>query len=83
MMKATFVNPKTKRTVLMIGLSFANLDKFRSAPLDTFIKIDGAAVGLPIDIMIISGATEAAMADYLAPSIGSDTKVYVDPKLKS
>jgi hypothetical protein len=71
------------RDTLFIGLSFGNLDKFRAEPLDTFITIDGKETGLPFDVMIFSGETEAAMADMMAESIGPDTKVHVSPKLKS
>jgi hypothetical protein len=62
------------RQILVIGLSFGNLDKFRREPGDTFIKIDGKAMDLPIDVLIFSGETEADMA-HLMP-IGPDTKVH-------
>lgn len=64
------------RRVLIVGLSFKNLDKFRAEPGDTFIKIDGAAMGLPIDVIISFGETEA---------MGKlpNTIVHVDEKLKS
>jgi hypothetical protein len=71
------------RTLLMIGLSFGNLDKFRAEPGDTFIKIDGKEMELPIDVLIFSGTTEADMHKMMAHSIGPDTKVHIDPKLRS
>lgn len=46
------------KEVLVLGLSFGNLDKFKSEPLDTFILIDGKEFGIPLDIMIVSGKTE-------------------------
>jgi hypothetical protein len=71
------------RTMLILGLSFKNLDKFRAEPGDTFIKIDGRQMDLPIDVMIFSGETEAHLANLVQNSVGPMTKVYVDPKLKS
>ena len=81
MIKATAT--QGDRTVLMVGLSFGNLDKFRAEPGDTFIRIDGRAMGLPIDVLIFSGKTEADMQAMMAGGVGPDTKVHIDPKLKS
>ncbi len=81
MLKATF--DKDGRTVLLLGLSFRNLDKFRAEAGDTYIRIDGREMGLPIDVMIISGETEAHMHDLIADGIGPHTKVHIDPKLRS
>jgi hypothetical protein len=80
MMKAIMTN-QNGRAVLMIGLSFGNLAKFKAEPLDTFIQIDGAAMGLPIDVMLFSGETENEMGRFFADKIGPDTKVHIDPKL--
>jgi hypothetical protein len=71
------------RQLLMIGLSFGNLDKFRALPGDTFIRIDGKEMDLPFDVLIFSGETEADMHQLVAGSIGPDTKIHIDPKLKS
>lgn len=73
----------TGKKILVIGLSFGNLDKFRAEPGDTFIRIAGREMGLPIDIMLISGETEAHLAETLAGGIGPDTKVHVSPRSKS
>ena len=81
MIKATAT--QGDRTLLMIGLSFGNLDRFRAEPSDTFICIDGKEMGLPIDVLLFSGKTEADMQALMAGSIGPDTKVHIDPKLKS
>jgi len=69
------------RTVLILGLSFKNLDKFRAEPGDTFIKIDGTQMNLPIDVIIFSGETEAHLSEQY--HIGPDTIVHIDPKLRS
>lgn len=79
MMKA-MATAKDGTQLLVLGLSFANLDKFRAEPGDTYIKIKGKDVGLPVDVMIISGRTEADLASMV--SIGPDTKVFIDDKLK-
>jgi len=80
--KATGKGPTGKDT-LFVGLSFGNLDKFRAGPMDTFIQIEGVEVGLPFDVLIFSGETEAQMADLLAKGIGPGTKVYVSPRSKN
>ena len=67
----------------MVGLSFGNLDKFRAEPGDTFIRINGKAMGMPIDVLIFSGKTEADLQAMMAGGIGPGTKVHIDPKLKS
>jgi hypothetical protein len=82
MIKATATLPDG-RTLLMIGLSFGNLDKFRRDPGDTYIRIDGKEMGLPLDVLVFSGQTEAHMQTLVQGFIGPDTKVHVDPKLKS
>jgi hypothetical protein len=64
-------------------LSFGTLDKFRAEPLDTYIRIDGDEVGLPVDVMIFSGETEAAMAKMIEPSLTPDAKVHINKRLKN
>jgi predicted alpha/beta-fold hydrolase len=71
------------RKLLMVGLSFGNLEKFYAEPGDTFIRIDGKEMGLPFDVLIFSGKTEADMQAMMAKSIGPDTIVHIDPKLKA
>ena len=80
MLKAITTMPNGRRT-LMLGLSFRNLDKFRAQPLDTYIPIDGEALGLPIDVLIFSAETEGDLGRFVADRIGPDTKVYIDPKV--
>ena len=70
-------------TVLIIGLSHANLDKLRADGTDGFIRIVGTEMDLLIDIMITAGETEAAMAHDLGYLIGPDTEDYISSKLKS
>jgi hypothetical protein len=81
MMKAT--GTLDGRRVLMVGLSFGNLRRFLAEPEDTFIKIEGKEIDLPFDVLIFSGETEAHMQRLVMNSIGPDTKVHIDPKLKS
>jgi hypothetical protein len=71
------------RKTFMLGFSFKNLDRFRAEPGETFIKIKGEEIGLPHDIIIFSGETEAHLAELVKNSITPDTIVHVDPKLKS
>jgi hypothetical protein len=82
MIKATATGPDG-RTILIIGLSFGNLDRFRAQPGDTYIRIDGHDVGgLPIDVTIFSGETEAHCAEVIKAMIGPQTKVTVSDRLK-
>lgn len=71
------------RKLLLIGLSHANLDRLRADGLNGFIRIDGPVIGISHDIMITAGSTEAEIADALSDMIGPDTKIHVDPRLKS
>lgn len=71
------------RRLLLVGLSFANLDKFRAEAGSTFIRIDGAPLGLETDVMIVSGETEAHLAEQLGEFIGPNTKVATDERLKN
>jgi hypothetical protein len=71
------------KDLLVIGLSYGNLNKFLAEPGETFIKIDGKEIGISMDIIIFSGRTEAHLADIMKNTIGPDTKVHIDPKLKS
>ena len=80
--KATGKGPKGRDT-LFIGLSHGNLDKFRAAPLDSYIQIDGRELGLLFDVLIFSGKTEADMVALMANGFGPDTSVTIDPRLKS
>jgi hypothetical protein len=81
MIKAT-VKGSDGRELLVIGLSFGNLDKFRAMPGDTYIKIDGREIGLSVDIMIFSGETEAHCAETLKEFIGPATRTNVSDRLK-
>lgn len=71
------------RAILVIGLSFGNLDKFRTEPGSTYIKIDGREMGLPTDVLIFSGATEADCTETIKDFIGPKTAVVVSDRLKS
>jgi len=81
MIKATIDAPNGRK-LLILGLSFANLDRFRAEPRDTMIKIDGKVLGLNFDIMIFSGETEALCTEVLEESIGRTTKILISPRLK-
>jgi hypothetical protein len=82
MIKASAKGPDG-RTILVIGLSFGNLDKFRAEPGDTFIKIDGRELGMSADVMIFSGKTEADCAGMIADLIEPQTTVTTSGRLKN
>lgn len=82
MIKATGKGP-AGQDLLFIGLSFGNLDKFRAAPLDSFIKISATELGLSHDVIIFSGKTEADMLPLLSERFGPGTKVTISDKLKN
>lgn len=71
------------RQKLYLGLSFGNLDRFRQAPLNTFIEVRGAELDLPIDVVLFSGPTEEDMAEVFAGKIGPDTKVAVSRRKRN
>jgi hypothetical protein len=71
------------RKLLLIGLSFGNLDRFRAEPGDTFMMINGKELDVPFDVLIFSGETEAHLHEIVESGIGPDTKFHIDPKLKS
>ena len=83
MMKAMMNTPPGAQKILMLGLSFGNLRKFMDMPGNTFIKIDGKEMGLPVDIVLFSGETEAHMMHAMKDNIKPDTIVHIDEKLKS
>ena len=80
MIKATAKGPDG-RTRVVLGLSFADLDALRADPLNDYIRINGKGMGLPVDIMIFAGKTEAECVSILA--IDRNTKVHIDDRLKS
>lgn len=71
MIKA-MISDEVGNRIFIIGLSFANLKKFREEPLDTFIRIDKNESGVGCDIMVISGETEDDMANLLKQMIGTN-----------
>jgi len=71
------------RSILILGLNFGNLDRFRSEPGQAMIEIKGTETGLPIDVIIFSGETEAHLSESINALIGPETKIHIDPKLKS
>lgn len=81
MIKAT-AQGKDGRMLLVLGLSFANLDRLRANPGDDFITIKGEDVGLPVDVMLFAGQTEAHLAQTLQSMIGPQTKVTTSDRLK-
>jgi hypothetical protein len=84
-MLSASVQGKDGRYLLVIGLSFANLEHLRTHPNDAFLKIDGTRINIPLDVMLFSGESEADLAAIIvkADGIGPDTKVTVTHKLKN
>lgn len=75
MLKATATGPDG-RSLLVIGLSFGNLGKFIDEPGRTMIRVDGEEMGLPVDVLLFSGETEAEMHKTMAGAIGPETVVH-------
>jgi hypothetical protein len=71
------------RKLLILGLSYENLNRFRDMPGDTFIRVDGRELDLPIDVMIFSGETEAKCTELLEDFLSPATKVQISPRQKS
>ena len=75
MIKATVVTQEGKLSLLVLGLSFGNLNKFLEQPGDTYIKINGKDIDIDFDVLLFSGRTEADMAETMKGFIGPNTKV--------
>jgi len=82
MIKAMVTDAGGKQRTLVLGLSFANLNRFIEQPGDTYIRISGMEVGLPCDLMIISGKTEADMVEMLKEGIPPETRAHITDRAK-
>jgi len=74
---------KDGRPTYFIGLSFGNLDRFRSMPGDTYIQIPMEESGLGADIVIFSGRTESEMTEQMAPALAPDATIRFNPMSKN
>jgi hypothetical protein len=70
------------RPTYIIGLSWGNLDKFRTAPGDSYIQIPAEESGLPVDILLFSDRTEADLVRMIEDGVGADTEVITSDRLK-
>jgi hypothetical protein len=48
------------KQVLVLGLSFGNLDKFKAEPRDTYIRVKRQETGLSADVILYSGDSHRA-----------------------
>lgn len=73
------------RTVIVIGLSHATLEELKGLSLDQYIEIKGEDLDLPIplDILITAAKDEQEMLRAFQDGIREDTKLSIDPRLKS
>lgn len=81
MIKATLSQGDKK--IVLLGLSFDNIERMRADPLNDFIKINGAELGMSHDIWITAARTDAELGELLLGSVDANTKIHIDPKLKS
>lgn len=72
-----------KSSLVILGLSHANLDRLRAEGLKGAIKVEGKPLGLDADIWITAADTEATMVDAFREGINADTIVHIDDRLKS
>jgi hypothetical protein len=68
----------TGRQLVLLGLSHANLARLKADGLNGFIRVNGDELGVPFDILITAGATEAEMMDGLASLAGPETEIIDD-----
>lgn len=73
---------KDGRTLVVLGLSDANLDRLRAQGLNGGIKINGSELGIDCDILITSASTEVEITQELARFIGPSTDVKISKRLK-
>lgn len=71
------------RDIFMIGFSLEQIDHMRQNFGKTLRRYAKADYGLPMDVIIFSGESEAAMAQQFAEFIGPETRVKIDDKLKN
>lgn len=57
------------KKIVFIGLSFGNLAKFKEAPRDTFIRINGADMDMDHDILVFSGETEEVLETFFKDTL--------------
>ena len=70
------------RTTIVLGLSHANLDRLREHGLQGYMRIDGAELEIPLDILVTAAPDEAAMLAAFADGITEGTKLRIADKLK-
>lgn len=81
MMKAT-ATAADGRTIVVLGLSHANLERLRQQGLSGFINVAGHDLGIPFDVMITAAPTERDLLEAFQQLIGPDTKLHIDKRLK-
>ena len=82
-MRATGIEKPTGLRVFLIGLGLVEFDLLRQNPGKSYITLDKATYGIPVDIIIFSGESEEKMIEQFAEFIRPDTKVKTDPRLKN
>jgi hypothetical protein len=70
------------RTLVGIGITEANVKRLKDGEP---IVVRAESVGLepPVDIVIIYGKTLDDLSNMLAPMLGPETKIEIDPLLKA
>lgn len=73
------------RTVIVIGLSHANLDRLRADGLESYIEItsEDLDIPFPLKIMVTAAQDEQEMLRAFEKGINAGTKLRIDPRLKS
>lgn len=66
--------------LLLLGLTFRDLDLMREAPGDDHIVIRGADLGLPMDLVIFAGQDDQALFKLVKGGISPDTKLNDEAK---
>lgn len=63
------------KSVMVLGLTFEEVDHLKANPMTVAISVDGAGVDLPEvhEIRIIVGDDEAALLKFMSPGIDENT----------
>jgi hypothetical protein len=72
---------KNGQEVFVIGLSFDDLKQMRSAANSTLYQLEAAKTGLPLDVVVISGATDGLIAATIP--FDTSTQHIIDPTITS
>jgi hypothetical protein len=80
-MRGISKDKKTGKDVIFISLDSTELNALHTYPGRSLLTIQGATIGLAVNIIIFSGETEAAMTEWCTELITRNTKTTISKRL--